>query len=93
MPNKAPEQFDCRRFVEIVRAEIEEETKGMSSEQVVEYYRNYPYDSPHAEIDAKRLPWWESEKKGDDDEPGSRNFDSIAFVRWARANNATEGGR
>ncbi|MDE0681000.1 MAG: hypothetical protein OXI11_12470 [Gammaproteobacteria bacterium] len=87
MPNNAPKNFDCRRFVRKARAEIEAETADMSPRQVVEYYRTYPYDRPHAEIDASRLPWWQSD--GDRGE----NFDCIAYVRWARAKLARESNR
>lgn len=88
--DKTSKQFDSWRFVQLARAEIEEETKDMSPNQIVEYYRNYPYDSRHTEIDATRLPWWESYNEGDKQQPGCRNFDSIGYVRWARTKIAAE---
>lgn len=90
MPYETPNKFDSWRFVQLVRAEIEEETKGMSPGQVVEYYRTYPYDSPHTEIDATRLPWWGSRNEGGSSESGHRSFDSIAYVRWVRAKMTAE---
>ena len=83
MPCETPDQFDSRRFVQLARAEIEEETKGMSPGQIVQYYRTYPYEAPHAEIDATRLPWWGS-GNGDACGAAGGNFDCIAFVRWVR---------
>ena len=62
----------------------------MSPSQIVEYYRTYPYESPHAEIDATRLPWWESYNEGDKQQSGCRGFDSIGYVRWVRAKIAAE---
>lgn len=62
----------------------------MSPGQVVEYYRTYPYESPHTEVDATRLPWWESRNVGGGSESGHRNFDSIAYVRWVRAKMTAE---
>lgn len=51
-PVIGPNQFDQRRYVRIAQAEIEEETKGMSPAEIVEYYQSYPYDAPHEEINA-----------------------------------------
>ena len=62
----------------------------MSPGQVVEYYRNYPYNSSHTEIDATRLPWWQSRNERGDSESPHGDFDSIAYVRWARAKMAAE---
>lgn len=93
MSDKAPKNFDCRRFVRKVRAEIEAETADMSPGQVVEYYRTYPYDRPHAEIDAIRLPWRQSDGEGGGREGGHENFDCIAYVRWVRAKLAQETNR
>lgn len=90
MPDKAPVQFDHKRFVRTARAEIEEETNGMSPAEIVEYYQTYPYDAPHDEIDATRLPWWGSGKLEDYDKSGGGYFDAIAFVRWVRAKHAAE---
>lgn len=86
--DEALKSFDSRRFMRKARAEIEAETAGMAPEQVVEYYRTYPYERPHAEIDATRLPWWENWEGGGDRESGGRSFDCIAYVRWARAKTA-----
>jgi len=52
------------RFVRLVRAEVDEETRGMSPREVAEYYRTYPYDAPHEEINATRLPQWGGENGG-----------------------------
>ena len=82
--------FDSRRFVRTARAEIEAETAGMSPEKIVDYYRTYPYERSHAEMDATRLPWWESRVGGGDRESGDRDFDCIAYVRWARARMAAD---
>ena len=90
MSHETPDQFDSRRFVQLARAEIEEETKGMSPGQIVEYYRTYPYEAPHAEIDATRLPWWGSGSEGDAGSSVDGHFDCIAFVRWIRSRLAAE---
>ena len=84
VPDEAPKNFDSRRFLRKARAEIEAETAGMSPEQVVEYYRTYPYERRHGEIDATRLPWWESWEGRGDRESGDRNFDCVEFMRDAR---------
>ena len=62
----------------------------MSPEQIIEYYRTYPYERSHEEIDAPRLPWWQSDKGGGDRRSDDRNFDCIAYVRWVRARIAQE---
>ncbi len=90
MPCETPDQFDSRRFVQLARAEIEQETKGMSPGQIVEYYRTYPYEAPHAEIDATRLPWWGEGSGVDAHRAAGGNFDCIGFVRWVRQKIATE---
>ena len=83
MPEETLNNFDSRRFVRLVRAEIDEETRGMSPPEVAEYYRSYPYDAPHEEIDATRLPWCGGEK-GELRESSRRYFDCIEFTRQAR---------
>ncbi len=83
MPKETLKNFDSRRFVQLVRAKVDEETKGMSPREVAEYYRTYPYDAPHEEIDATRLPWWGGEN-GERQESGRPYFDCIEFTRQAR---------
>ena len=90
MPYETPDQFDSRRFVQLARTEIEEETKGMSPGQIVQYYRTYPYEAPHAEIDATRLPWWGEGSGGDPHGAVDGNFDCIGFVRRVRREMAAE---